>query len=107
MLKISVRNVLPGQLENLRRWFAELETTRRAEAIETLIDETVTQETVLLIDGERPMVIYAMEVEDYAHARRSADSDRFPINAEHHAVLSAALGDPVEAEIILNLTAGR
>jgi len=105
MIQLSVRRVHPDQVDMLRTWFEQLETTRRAEAIATLIDETVSHETAVLIsDGDQPILVYAMEVDDPEQARASADSGQHPIDAEHRAVLARAFAEDPPHETVLDLT---
>ena len=104
MLQISIRYVHPEQVVPLRAWFRQVETTRRSEALATLIDETVTHEQAILVtDTDPPMLIYAMEVADPLQARRSADSGTHPIDAEHRAVTRAAIAGSPAQEVILDL----
>lgn len=102
MLQLSVRYVHPDQVESLKDWFKQLETTRRPEALATLIDETVTHERAILItEGNRQILVYAMEVADPEQSRRSADSGKHPIDAEHRAITRPALaGTPTQAVIL-------
>jgi Family of unknown function (DUF6176) len=87
MLQLSVRVVHPDQVQNLRAWFGELQTTRRDQAVATLVDETVDHETAVLVAiGADHHLVYAMEVGDPEQARRSADSGRHRIDLEHHEV---------------------
>lgn len=104
MIRLSVRRVHPDQVDTLRHWFQQLETTRRAEAVATLIDETVSHETAILIsEGDEPILVHVMEVEDPERARESADSGKHPIDAEHHAILRSALAGVAEHETILDI----
>jgi len=107
MLQISVRSVHPDQVEDLRQWFTGLQTTRRDETIATLIDETVTQETAILIpNGGNPILVYAMEVADPIQSKTSAKSGKHPIDAEHRTAMRAAISGVPEHEIILDISAG-
>lgn len=104
MLQLSVRYVHPDQVESLKDWFKQLETTRRPEALATLIDETVTHErAVLITEGNRSILVYAMEVADPEQSRRSADSGKHPIDAEHQAITRPALAGRPTQEVILDL----
>ena len=104
MLQISVRYVHPEQVDALRDWFRQVETTRRSEALATLIDETVTHEHAILVtEGDRPLLVYAMEVADVARSRQSADSGKHPIDAEHRAITRAALAGAPTQEVVLDL----
>jgi hypothetical protein len=107
VLQISVRYVHPDQVDSLREWFRQLETTRRPEALATLIDETVTHERAILVtETDRPMLVYAMEVADPVQSRRSADSGNHSIDAEHRAITRAAVAGAPKQEVILDLLVG-
>ena len=107
MLQISVRSVHPDQVEDLRQWFTGLQTARRDETIATLIDETVTQETAILIpNGGNPILVYAMEVEDPIQSKTSARSGKHPIDAEHRTAMQVAISGIPEHEIILDISPG-
>lgn len=108
VLQISVRYVHHDQVDSLREWFRQLETTRRPEALATLIDETVTHEQAILVtETDRPMLVYAMEVADPVQSRRSADSGKHPIDAEHHAITRTAIAGAPAQEVILDLLVGK
>ena len=86
----------------------QLETTRRAEALATLIDETVTHEqAILATESDPPMLVYAMEVADPVQSRRSADSGKHAVDAEHRAVTRAAIASAPTQEVILDLLVGK
>ena len=105
MIQLAVRSVHPGEVASLKRWFTQLQTSRRGEAIATLLDETVSHETAILIPNDgHPILVYAMEVEDPAQARASADSGRHPIDAEHRAILRSALSGTPDHETILDIS---
>lgn len=81
LLQLAIRSVHPDEVENLRRWFAQLQTVRKDEVIATLVDETVTQETASLIPNDgNPILVYAMEVEDPIRSKASANSGKHPIS---------------------------
>lgn len=105
MLQLNVRLVHADQVDNLRSWFTELQTTRRSEAIATLVDETVDQETAILVElGSQHLLVYAMDVRDPGQSRRSADSGKHPIDAEHRSVLQQALAGTPTHETILDIS---
>ena len=105
MLQLSVRYVRPDQVDRLRDWFRQIETTRRDEAVATLVDETVSHETaILLTEGDRPILVYAMEVDDPERARRSAGSGRHPVDRDHQAVMQAAIAGRPDQEVLLDIT---
>lgn len=70
MLQLSIRLVHDDQVKPLRDWLREVQTTRRAEAVATLIDETVDHETAILVRcGSQHLLVYAMEVRDPEQAQ--------------------------------------
>ncbi len=107
MLRLSVRFVRPGEIENLKSWFDQLRTVRRDEALATLIDETVHHETAILIEGDPHNLVYAMEVEDPVQSKASASSGKHPIDAEHRTVMQSALGDSPSHQVLLDLMVNR
>ena len=105
MLQLNVRLVHADQVDNLRSWFNELQTTRRPETIATLIDETVDQETAILVEiDSQHLLVYAMEVRDPEQSKRSADSGKHPIDAEHRTILRRAIADTPTQETILDIS---
>jgi hypothetical protein len=107
VLQVSILYVRPDQVDSLRQWFRRLETTRRPEALATLIDETVTHEQAILVtETDPPMLVYAMEVVDPVRSRQSADSGKHSIDAEHRAITKAAIAGAPAQEVILDLKLG-
>jgi hypothetical protein len=97
--------VHPDEVDTLRSWFTDVQTTRRNEAIATLIDETVNHETAILVSiSDQHLLVPAMDVDDPDQARRSADSGNHSIDADHHRILQRALADEPEHEILLDIT---
>jgi len=104
MLELTVRPVHPEHVELLRDWFAEVDGPRRAEALATLEDETVSQEFVALVEcGGAHLLIYAMLVDDPERARRAAQDSTHPVDAQHRRVMQTALGEPMAVEVLLDL----
>src|SRR6059036_2648651 len=98
MLLVVMRQVQPGQVDRLRAWLHELQQ-RSEEVRETFRQETVRQEVAYLMEGrDGPVLIYAMEAEDFAQASEAFKSSTLPIDAEHKKVMAEVLGDPVPVE---------
>jgi len=105
MLQLSVRLVHADQVDTLRSWFNEIQTTRRDEAVATLVDETVDQETAILVEVDNQhLLVYAMDVQDPGQARRSADSGKHPIDADHQRILQQVLAGTPTHEKILDIS---
>ena len=49
------------------------------------------------------MLLYVMEVEDIERSQLDAGSSLHLIDADHERVMGRAIGDPVEAELLLDL----
>jgi hypothetical protein len=106
MLRVAIRQVNPGHVEELRRWLAETNGPRRIEALATLAEEGCSHEQAFLIEGkDGPVVIYVMEVDDVERSREGAASSQHQIDADHKRVMQAAVGGPVPAELLLDLGA--
>ena len=104
MIQLVVRKVKPECVDLFRDWMRQLNGPRRDEALATLVDEGCTHERVLLIEGaDGPVVVYVMEVESVERSRNAAENSKHPIDAEHRAVLDAAIGERVEYELLLDL----
>ena len=61
------------------------------------------EQAYLISDSDGPMLLYVMEVEDIERSQLDAGSSLHPIDADHERVMGRAIGDPVEAELLLDL----
>lgn len=104
MMRVSLRRIKPDHLDELRQWLQTANGPRRAEALATLADEGCRHEQAYLIsDSDGPMLLYVMEVEDIERSQLDAGSSLHLIDADHERVMGRAIGDPVEAELLLDL----
>lgn len=104
MLRVAIRRVNPGHLDELRKWLQTANGSRRSEALATLLDEGVRHEQAYLLTGaDGPVLMYVMEVEDVNRAQTAAARSIHPIDAEHRRVMTRALGDDVDSELVLDL----
>jgi hypothetical protein len=104
MLRVANRRVNPGRADQLRQWLAQVNGPRRKEALATLVDEGCTHEQALLIEGsEGPVIVYVMEVEDIEVSEAAVKSSGHPIDADHKRVMEEAVGEPLPAELLLDL----
>jgi hypothetical protein len=105
MLSVSLRRVKPGHLDELRQWFKTVNGQRRDEAIATLAHEGCRHEQAyLLSDSEGPLLLYVMEVEDVERSSEVVGTSSHPIDADHLRVMTQAVGDSVETELVLDLS---
>lgn len=106
MLRVAIRRVLPDEVDRLRAWLREVDGPRRQEALSTLVDEGCRHEQAYLIEGaDGPVMVYVMEVEDIERSRSVGRDSRHAIDTDHRRVLSQTMGDPVPAELLLDLVA--
>jgi hypothetical protein len=97
MLQVAINRVRPEKEARLRAWLAEL-NTRADEVRETFRDETVRAEKAYIVAGsEGPLLIYAIEVEDYETGAKAYASSQHKIDAEHRAVMRECLLDSPKA----------
>lgn len=91
MLEVAFRRVKPEKAERLRGWLAEAE--RRADEVrETFRQETVRHEVAFLVEGaDGPILVYAMEAEDFDRARGAFTSSTLAIDARHAEVMADVL----------------
>jgi hypothetical protein len=105
VIHVDVTKLGPDKTGRLRSWLAEVQT-RGEEARVTLANEGVRHERALLVDTPAgPLLIYVIECEDYDAAREAFAQSRLPIDLEHKQVMSEVSGDPVPAEVLLDIRA--
>jgi hypothetical protein len=103
VIHVDVTRLSPDKAERLRSWLAEVQT-RSEEAQVTLADEGVRHERALLVDtAAGPLLIYVLECEDYDAAREAYARSARPIDLEHKRVMSEVSGEPVPAEVLLDI----
>ena len=69
------------------------------EVRETFHQETVRHEVAYLVEGrDGPVLVYAMEAEDFERAAEAYGASKLPIDLEHREVLGAVLAGPADFE---------
>jgi hypothetical protein len=105
VINVEVTKVSPDKTERLRSWLAEVQT-RSEEARVTLANEGVRHERALLVEtSDGPLLVYVVECEDYDAAREAFAQSEQPIDLEHKQVMSEVRGEPVPAEVLLDMRA--
>jgi hypothetical protein len=105
VINVGVTRVSPDKTERLRSWLAEVQT-RSEEARVTLVREGVRHERALLVQtSDGPLLVYVVECEDYDAAREAFARSEHPIDLEHKQVMSEVRGEPVPAEVLLDIRA--
>jgi hypothetical protein len=93
---VSFRRIKPEKETELRAWLAAL-STRADEVRLTFVDETVRHEQAFIlqtVDG--PVLVYAVEAEDFERGRAAFAQSTHPIDKEHKRVMAECLGDRLE-----------
>lgn len=91
MIFLSIRRLKDDHVEVVTDWLTEVDTSRRHEAIQTLIAEGVRHETATILHtGDGTFIIYAMETDDAEHARAVGAASTAEIDQRHHEVMGAA-----------------
>ena len=105
VINVSVTKVDPGKVERLRAWLSEAQI-RSDEVRATFVDEGVRHERALLVDtSDGPLMIYAVECEDYNAAVTAFGRSTHPIDIEHKAIMPEILGKPVSTDTLLDIRA--
>jgi Family of unknown function (DUF6176) len=97
-LEVVFHRVKRDQVERLRAWLQEGET-RADEIRETFRQETVRHEAAYLLEGrDGPILVYAMEAEDFERAADAFRSSTLPIDLQHREVMRTVLDGPADVE---------
>ena len=103
MLRISIRRVLPGKIDRLRAWLAEL-GERKDEVEKTFVDETVRHEQAFILElSDGPVLVYAMEAEDFERSKAAYANSVHAIDSEHRAVMDECLGERISPELLYDV----
>src|SRR5213594_1827843 len=98
MLRVSFRRIKPEKEAQLRAWFAAL-STRADEVRATFVDETVRHEQAFVLQtGEGPVLVYAVEAEDFERGRGAFAQSMHPIDNEHKRIMGECLGERLEVQ---------
>ncbi|MEU3642987.1 DUF6176 family protein [Lentzea sp. NPDC034063] len=102
-MTIRVTRVEPSKVDQLRTWLATARL-RADEVRATFVDEGVRHERAMLVDtSDGPLLIYAVECEDFDAATAAFAKSTHPIDQEHKQVMAEVRGTPVEVEDLLDL----
>lgn len=110
MLRVSFRRIKPDKEVQLRAWLAAL-STRADEVRATFVDETVRQEQAFILQtAEGPVLVCAMEAEDFKRGRAAFNQSNHPIDEEHKSIMAECLGDDLGLQplydVALKVTSG-
>ena len=107
MLRVSIRRIKPGKEARLREWLLEL-NARSDEVRATFEAETVRAEQAYIIptrDG--PLLVYAMEAEDFDRGRQAFAASKHAIDREHRAVMQECLDESLGLHPLYDVAATR
>jgi len=98
VLEVVFQRVQPDEVDRLRAWINE-EEDRAEEVRQTFRQETVHHEVAYLIEAtEGPVLVYAMEAEDFDRADRAYRSSTLPIDLQHREIMRAVVAGPAVVE---------
>jgi hypothetical protein len=93
MLRLSIRRIKPDKEARLREWLSEL-NARADEVRATFEAETVRAEQAYIIpSSDGPLLVYAMEAEDFDRGRQALAASKHAIDHEHRAVMQECLNE--------------
>jgi len=105
MLKVGLVTLHRDKVEAFKAWMATL-SRRRDEVLETFAAEGTRSEFVAILNNtDPPVVVYAMETDDFAKAEDAFRHSAFPIDIEHKAVLKDCLSGRAPHEVLFELCA--
>jgi hypothetical protein len=97
----SSARVRDGQVDQLREWMRAL-MSRQAEVRQTFEQEGVRHEAAYLLEAvEGPVLVYAIELQDEAHAMQAFESSTLPIDLEHRRRMNDVLAGRGSAAVEL------
>ena len=103
MIHLRFSHVHPDKVEELRAWFAEVDA-RADEARETFEREGVQHEQGYLLEtSDGPVLVYAVECEDYEAAAEAFRTSKAPIDVQHREIMPKLLGPALDLAPILDI----
>ena len=103
MIHVNVYRVHPDKVEQLKAWFAEGES-RADEVRETFVREGVRHEAGYLLEtSDGPLLVYAMELEDYDAALAEFLASEAPIDVQHKEIMPQLTNGQLELTTILDI----
>jgi len=107
MLRLSIRRIKPDKEARLREWLSEL-NARADEVRATFEAETVRAEQAYIISSsDGPLLVYAMEAEDFDRGRQAFAASKHAIDHEHRAVMQECLDESLELRPLYDVAATR
>ena len=102
MIQVVFVRVHEEELPQLRAWMKEL-GTRKSEVRETFTSEGTRHERVVLLStSDGPIMVYCMEIENEAKARKAFASSSFPIDLQHRSVMKSITAEVLRPEILFD-----
>ena len=93
MLRVAIKPIRPEKEARLRAWLSEL-NSRADEVRQTFREETVRAEQAFIVDGAAgPLLVYAMEAEDFERGSKAFAQSRHSIDLEHREVMRECLAE--------------
>jgi uncharacterized protein DUF6176 len=103
MIHLTFYRVRPGKLDRLKAWLAEAKE-RADEIRETFAHEGVSHEQGFLLEtNEGPLLVYAVECEDYDAALEAFSRSKLPIDMELKKIMPELTDGVLELTPLLDI----
>ena len=104
MIRVRIARVRPGKEIKLRNWLEEL--NRRADEVRaTFYAQTVRAEQAFIIPtSDGPLLIYAVEAEDFEQASQAYAKSTQPIDQEHRTIMQDCLEESLRLAPVYNVS---
>ena len=104
MIMAAFSQVRPDQVEQLRAFGDELDQ-RRGEMEQALATAGTRQERAFLLRSvEPPIVVFIYDFDDPARATQAFRESNRPVDRRYKQVMDTVLADPVEVELLYDVT---
>jgi hypothetical protein len=100
MIRVLFLRVREGTLDRLRWWMNEL-NRRKDEVLKTFSEEGMRHIVAYLVQGkEGPILVWAMEADDFERANSAFEASKLPIDLEHKQVMEETTWGKQEPELL-------
>lgn len=103
MIHVRFSRIHPDKVEQLKAWFAEVEA-RADEARETFVREGVRHEQGFLLETlDGPVLVYALECEDFAAAAEAFGASTAPLDVQHREIMPKLVDTTLDMMPIIDI----
>lgn len=103
MIHMRFARVHPDKVDRLKAWFAEAES-RADEVRETFVNEGVRHEQGYLLETvDGPVLVYAIETDDYEAALEAFRTSEIPIDVQHREIMPQLTDGTLDLEPVIDI----